>query len=247
MRSKEEAHDYRYLPDPDLPPLVVTEEQIAKLRAELPELPRARRARFVRDHGVSDADARTLTDERDVADWFDAAARTGADGKKLANWIQGELFASLNRDGKRIADAPVKPAQLGALVKLIDDGTITGKLAKDVFARMLVTGDDPLAIVEREGLVQVTDARRDRGRRARRDRQKSEASRRLPRRQDADARVLRGTGDEGDRREGEPAGRERDPKKDLDLEARLNTLRLPFSQESSDVRSDQDGRQTVSR
>jgi aspartyl-tRNA(Asn)/glutamyl-tRNA(Gln) amidotransferase subunit B len=156
MRSKEEAHDYRYFPDPDLPPLAIAEDWISRIQAALPELPRARRERFARDLKLPDADARVLTEERAIADWFESAAK-GADPKKVANWIQGELFASLNREGKTIEQAPIRPGQLGELIQLIDAGTISGKIAKDVFARMLATGDDPKTIVEREGLVQVSD------------------------------------------------------------------------------------------
>jgi aspartyl-tRNA(Asn)/glutamyl-tRNA(Gln) amidotransferase subunit B len=157
MRSKEEAHDYRYFPDPDLPPLVVDEGWIARIEAELPELPGARRARLVAEHGLSDQDARVLTEERDLADWFEAAARAHGDGKKIANWVQGELLRELHRDERALRDCPIAPEGLAELVRLIDDGTISGKIAKDVFAKMVASGEGARAIVEREGLVQVTD------------------------------------------------------------------------------------------
>ena len=157
MRSKEEAHDYRYFPDPDLPPLRIAEADVARVRSELPELPAARRARFASEHGLSAYDAKLLTDERPLADWFEAAARAHGDGKKISNWVQTELLRELNRDGKAIQDCPIRPEQLAQLVKLIDAGTISGKIAKDVFARMYASGDDPATIVEREGLVQVSD------------------------------------------------------------------------------------------
>jgi aspartyl-tRNA(Asn)/glutamyl-tRNA(Gln) amidotransferase subunit B len=157
MRSKEQAHDYRYFPDPDLPPVVVAESRIEHLRAALPELPAAARERFAREHGLGEADSRALTEERSLAVYFDAAARAHGDGKKIANWMLSELLRELNRDGRAIESCPVAPERLAELVRLIDDGTISGKIAKDVFARMYATGEPPRAIVEREGLVQVTD------------------------------------------------------------------------------------------
>jgi aspartyl-tRNA(Asn)/glutamyl-tRNA(Gln) amidotransferase subunit B len=156
MRTKEHAHDYRYFPDPDLPPLVVDDGWIDRIRAELPELPAARRARVAREQGLTEADARVLTEERALADYYEAAVTAGGDGKKIANWVQSELLRELK--GRDLAECPVAPAQLAELVRLIDDGTISGKIAKDVFARMVATGEAPRAIVEREGLVQVSDA-----------------------------------------------------------------------------------------
>ncbi len=158
MRSKEEAHDYRYFPDPDLPPLRIADADVARVAAALPELPAARRARFVSEYGLSAYDARLLTDERSLADWFESAARAHGDGKKISNWVQTELLRELNKDGREIDACPIRPQQLAALVKLIDDGTISGKIAKDVFARMYASGEDARAIVEREGLVQVSDS-----------------------------------------------------------------------------------------
>ena len=157
MRSKEEAHDYRYFPEPDLPPLVIDDAMLAASRAALPELPLERRLRLVERLGITDYDASVLTEERELADYFEAAVATGADAKKTANWIQSELLRELNREGRRPAEAPVTPAALGELVRLIDDGTISGKIAKDVFARMYVSGEGARAIVEREGLAQVSD------------------------------------------------------------------------------------------
>ena len=148
MRSKEDAHDYRYFPDPDLPPLEVPVELMERVRAELPELPAARRARFVTGYGVTEADARVLTDERDLSEYYEAAAR-GADPKKVSSWVQTEVL--------RVGMDKVSAERLGELVRLIDDGTISGKIAKDVFARMVASGDAPREIVEREGLLQVTD------------------------------------------------------------------------------------------
>jgi aspartyl-tRNA(Asn)/glutamyl-tRNA(Gln) amidotransferase subunit B len=156
MRSKEHAHDYRYFPDPDLLPLVLDPEWVAKLKAELPELPDAKQARFVSKYGLSQADAAVLVGERAIADYFEAVAK-GRDARAAANWVTGDLFGALNRKGIGIDASPVAASQLGALIDLIDDGTISGRIAKDVFAEMVETGADPAAIVEAKGLRQVTD------------------------------------------------------------------------------------------
>jgi aspartyl-tRNA(Asn)/glutamyl-tRNA(Gln) amidotransferase subunit B len=159
MRSKEHAHDYRYFPDPDLPPLVVAPERIERIRRELPELPAARRARFVAEHGLPEADARQLTEERPLAEYYERAVTAAGVGaaKLVANWIQSELLRELNRDGRSLSDQPVPPERLAELVKLLSAGTISGKIAKEVFAKMYASGEGAAAIVEREGLVQVTD------------------------------------------------------------------------------------------
>jgi aspartyl-tRNA(Asn)/glutamyl-tRNA(Gln) amidotransferase subunit B len=157
MRSKEEAHDYRYFPDPDLLPLALDPEWIAGLRAELPELPDAKRARFVLEHGLSPDDAAVLVAERETALFFEQVAE-GRDAKSAANWVMGDLFGALNRLGVGIEQSPVTAAQLGGLIDLIADGTISGRLAKEVFAEMVATGADPAAIVEAKGLRQVTDS-----------------------------------------------------------------------------------------
>ncbi len=156
MRSKEEAHDYRYFPDPDLLPLVLDPEWVARLRTELPELPDAKKARFISDFGLSHDDAAVLVAERETALFFERVAQ-GRDPKAAANWVMGDLFAALNRLGVGIDRSPVSADQLGALIDLIVDGTISGRLAKDVFAEMADTGSDPAAIVEAKGLRQVTD------------------------------------------------------------------------------------------
>jgi aspartyl-tRNA(Asn)/glutamyl-tRNA(Gln) amidotransferase subunit B len=156
MRSKEEAHDYRYFPDPDLLPLVLDPEWVARLRVELPELPDAKKARFVRDFGLSSEDAAVLVAEREIAQFFERVAQ-GRDPKTAANWVMGDLFGALNRLGVGIEASPVSADQLGALIDLIADGTISGRLAKDVFAEMVATGADPAAIVAAKGLRQVTD------------------------------------------------------------------------------------------
>jgi aspartyl-tRNA(Asn)/glutamyl-tRNA(Gln) amidotransferase subunit B len=157
MRSKEEAHDYRYFPDPDLMPLVLDPDWVAGLRAALPELPDAKKARFVSQHGLSAEDAAVLVAERETALFYEQAAR-GRDPKAAANWVMGDLFGALNRLGVGIERSPVSAEQLGALIDLIANGTISGRLAKEVFAEMVTSGADPAAIVEAKGLRQVTDA-----------------------------------------------------------------------------------------
>jgi aspartyl-tRNA(Asn)/glutamyl-tRNA(Gln) amidotransferase subunit B len=156
MRTKEEAHDYRYFPDPDLLPLELTPAYVEALRAALPELPDAKRARFARDYGLSAYDASVLASERAIADFFEAAAK-GRDGKAAANWVINELFGRLNKEGKDIAASPVSAAQLGAILDLIGAGTISGRIAKDLFEIVWNEGGDPRAIVEARGMVQVSD------------------------------------------------------------------------------------------
>jgi aspartyl-tRNA(Asn)/glutamyl-tRNA(Gln) amidotransferase subunit B len=157
MRSKEEAHDYRYFPDPDLSPLVLDPEWVARLRAELPELPDTKKARFVSAYGLSPDDAGVLVAEKETAGFFERVA-AGRDPKAAANWVMGDLFGALNRLGVRIEASPVSAEQLGALLDLIADGTISSRLAKDVFAEMVASGANPGAIVEAKGLRQVTDS-----------------------------------------------------------------------------------------
>jgi aspartyl-tRNA(Asn)/glutamyl-tRNA(Gln) amidotransferase subunit B len=154
MRSKEEAHDYRYFPDPDLPPLVLDAGWVRQLAESLPELPDAKRARFVAGYGLSAYDAAVLVAERATADYFERVAG-GRDAKQAANWITGDLFATLNRAGLTIEHSPVSAAHLGRLLDLIADETISGKIAKDVFAVMAETGEAPDAIVEARGWKQV--------------------------------------------------------------------------------------------
>jgi aspartyl-tRNA(Asn)/glutamyl-tRNA(Gln) amidotransferase subunit B len=158
MRSKEEAHDYRYFPDPDLLPLEFDDEFIAELKAHLPELPDAKKARFMSDYGLSPYDAAVLTAERDNADFFESVAR-GRDGKTAANWVINELFGRLNKDGKGIETSPVSAAQLGTIIDLLGEGVISGKIAKDLFEIVYVEGGDPRDIVEARGMKQVTDTR----------------------------------------------------------------------------------------
>jgi aspartyl-tRNA(Asn)/glutamyl-tRNA(Gln) amidotransferase subunit B len=157
MRSKENDYDYRYFPDPDLLPLTLDPAWIAELKRGLPELPDARRTRYVAQYGLSAYDADVLVAEKSLADYFEAVAK-GRDPKLAANWVTVELMGALNRLGVGIEASPVSAASLGALIGLIADGTISGRIAKDVFAAMLETGKDAAAIVAERGLRQVTDA-----------------------------------------------------------------------------------------
>ncbi len=156
MRSKEDAHDYRYFPDPDLLPLELDDAFLAECRASLPELPDAKRKRY-ETAGVSAYQASVLTAEVEAARWFDTLLETGAAPVPAANWMTSELFGALNRLGKDIGDSPVSPAQAAELLALVADGTLSGSLAKQVFEVMLETGDDPAKIVEERGLKQTSD------------------------------------------------------------------------------------------
>lgn len=157
MRSKENAHDYRYMPEPDLPPIVTSEETIEKYRSELPELPDARRARLEKEYGLSDYDAGIITSSRAMAEYFDAVVATGADPKLAANWIMGDLAKNLNEDGIDITKSPVSAERLGKMIGLIMKDTISGKIAKKVFKEMWTNEDAPEKIVKDKGLVQITD------------------------------------------------------------------------------------------
>ncbi|MFY9657603.1 MAG: Asp-tRNA(Asn)/Glu-tRNA(Gln) amidotransferase subunit GatB [Methylocystis sp.] len=156
MRSKEEAHDYRYFPDPDLLPLEFDQAYVDALATELPELPDAKRTRFISDYGLTPYDAGVLVMERASADYFEAAA-TGRDAKLVANWVINELFGRLNKEGLDVQSAPVSAGALGKIVDLISNGTISGKIAKDLFEILWTEGGDPEAIVAARGLRQVTD------------------------------------------------------------------------------------------
>ena len=156
MRSKEHAHDYRYFPDPDLLPLELDPAWVARIKASLPELPDAKKARFMRDFGLSAYDAGVLVGEQETADYYESVAK-GRDAKLAANWVISELFGALNKAGKSIADSPVSAAALGELVDLISNNTISGRIAKDVFQAMVETGKGAAAIVAEKGLRQVTD------------------------------------------------------------------------------------------
>ena len=150
MRSKEEAHDYRYFPDPDLLPLELDQAWVDAIAAGLPELPDARKARFVADYGVTEYDAGVLTAEAANASYFEAVA-AGRDGKQAANWVINELFGRLNREGHGIEASPVAAGQLGGLIDLVASGEISGKIAKDVFEILWTEGGDPATIVATRG------------------------------------------------------------------------------------------------
>jgi aspartyl-tRNA(Asn)/glutamyl-tRNA(Gln) amidotransferase subunit B len=156
MRSKEDAHDYRYFPDPDLLPLVIEQSWIDELKSHLPELPDAKRARLTREYGLPVYDAGVLVAEQATADFFETVAK-GRDAKLAANWMMGDFFAALNRTGRSIEDSPVSARSLGELIDLVSDNTINGRIAKEVFEAMVETGEAPGAIVEAKGLRQVTD------------------------------------------------------------------------------------------
>ncbi|MBC7158206.1 MAG: Asp-tRNA(Asn)/Glu-tRNA(Gln) amidotransferase subunit GatB, partial [Rhodobacteraceae bacterium] len=156
MRSKEEAHDYRYFPCPDLLPLEIEQEWVDAIAAGLPELPDAKKARFMADFGLTDYDAGVLTADVEAAAYFEAVA-AGRDGKQAANWVINELFGRLKKEGHEIAESPVSPAQLGGILDLIAAGDISGKIAKDLFEIVYAEGGDPAAIVAERGMRQLTD------------------------------------------------------------------------------------------
>ena len=159
MRSKEDAHDYRYFPDPDLLPIVLTEEEIAAARARLPELPQPREVRYVTDFGLSHEEAEALTEERAVADYFETLAALCGDPKQAANWVTGEVLVSIRREALSFSAVKVSPTSLAALLARIRDKTISNSIAKQVFEAMWHGGGAPEAIIEARGLRQVTDNR----------------------------------------------------------------------------------------
>jgi aspartyl-tRNA(Asn)/glutamyl-tRNA(Gln) amidotransferase subunit B len=158
MRSKEEAHDYRYFPDPDLPPLVIEREWIDRIKAQLPELPEAMKARLQAQYALTPYEAAMLTSSREMAAYYEDAVRAlGGDAKSLAHWVLGELSAALNRSEIDIDRAPIAPRELAALLRRVADGTISNKIAKDVFDSMWAGEGDADAIIERKGLKQISD------------------------------------------------------------------------------------------
>ncbi|MCP4747573.1 MAG: Asp-tRNA(Asn)/Glu-tRNA(Gln) amidotransferase subunit GatB [Desulfobacteraceae bacterium] len=157
MRSKEQAHDYRYFPDPDLLPLVIEKKWISAVQKDLPELPSQRRERFVTEMAIPDYDAGVLTSSRELADYYESCLKTFNQPKHVSNWIMGSLLGLLNAEGKSIEDCPIAPKDLAQLLKLLDEGAISGKIAKTVFEEMSSTGKPPKQIVEEKGLVQVSD------------------------------------------------------------------------------------------
>ena len=159
MRTKEAAHDYRYMPEPDLVPIVTTDEEIAAYRAGMPLLPDVRKDQLEKDYGLSGYDAGIITASRDMADYFDAVIAAGAEAKLAANWLMGDLAKNLNADGLSIKDSPVDDERLGKMIVLISKGTISSKIAKKVFAEMWQCPDEPEKIVKDKGLVQITDTK----------------------------------------------------------------------------------------
>ncbi|OUM86779.1 MAG: aspartyl/glutamyl-tRNA amidotransferase subunit B [Bacillus thermozeamaize] len=157
MRSKEEAHDYRYFPEPDLVRLHIPREWVEEIRNSIPELPDSRKTRYVREYGLPDYDAGVITASKKLADYFEAAVATGADAKSISNWIMVELLGYMNKNNLEIDQVKMTPENLAKMVQLIEKGTISGKIAKTVFAEMLESGKDPETIVKEKGLVQISD------------------------------------------------------------------------------------------
>lgn len=157
MRSKEHAHDYRYFPEPDLVPLRVSEHWLNEVKSKLPELPADRRERFVTEYGVREYDAQVLTLTRETGDYFEAAAKVSGDGRATANWVTGDLMGLLRAAGKEIAESPVAGEDIGELVALINKGELSGKLAKEILPKMFESGDSARAVMDREGLKQISD------------------------------------------------------------------------------------------
>ncbi|MBN8733266.1 MAG: Asp-tRNA(Asn)/Glu-tRNA(Gln) amidotransferase subunit GatB [Acidobacteria bacterium] len=157
MRSKEAAHDYRYFPEPDLLPLRISDKWLGEIRSTMPELPPAKRARFVEQYGIREYDAQVLTLTREMSEYFEKAAEVSGDARTAANWVMGDLAGALKAEGKEITESPVTAEKLGELVALIKKGEISGKLAKEIFPKMWSTGDGAAAIMDREGLRQISD------------------------------------------------------------------------------------------
>jgi len=157
MRSKEESHDYRYFPEPDLPPLVLPASRVEELRADLPEMPWVRQARFEGEHGLSTKHAELLTATRPLADYYEEVVRSGVESQEAANWVMGDVLAAVNASACAIEEFPVRPAALAELLAVLSAETITRPVARQVFARMARTGKGARAIVEEEGLAQVRD------------------------------------------------------------------------------------------
>jgi aspartyl-tRNA(Asn)/glutamyl-tRNA(Gln) amidotransferase subunit B len=160
MRTKEEANDYRYFPDPDLPPMVVDGKMMGSILRSLPELPAARFARYLREHGLSPDDARTIISDRPLAEYFEAVVKAhpgDRSGRMIANWMLTELLGALNAGGTHISESPMAPATLAELIRLVEDGTISGKIGKEIFEESYKTGEAPGRIVERRGVQQISD------------------------------------------------------------------------------------------
>ena len=157
MRSKEHAHDYRYFPEPDLAPLRVSDAWLEEIRAQMPELPAQKRARFMTSYGLSAYDAQVLTASRATAEYYERVAAASGEPKTAANWVMGDLMGALKAEGKSVVESPITPERLGELVRLIGTGEISGKIAKEIFPKMFASGEPATVIIEREGLKQITD------------------------------------------------------------------------------------------
>ncbi|MDI3533754.1 MAG: aspartyl-tRNA(Asn)/glutamyl-tRNA(Gln) amidotransferase subunit [Thermosediminibacterales bacterium] len=157
MRSKEEAHDYRYFPEPDLPPVVISKEYVERIKSTLPEMPQERKERYMKDYNLPEYDAGVLTDSKAIADFFEACVEKYHDPKTVSNWVMGELLAALKTKDAEIDDIPLTPSHLVEMLELMDKGTISGKIAKTVFKEMIETGKRPEQVVKEKGLVQITD------------------------------------------------------------------------------------------
>ena len=157
LRSKEDSDEYRYFPEPDLPPVIVTEDYIEKLRAELPEMPKEKRRRMIEKDGLPEYDAGIITASKALVDFYDAVHTHYGDAKKISNWIMGELLAKVNAEGIELNALKIQPEQMAALLKLVDSGEISGKIAKKVFAEMFETGNNPGDIIKKQGLMQISD------------------------------------------------------------------------------------------
>ncbi|MFQ6003022.1 MAG: Asp-tRNA(Asn)/Glu-tRNA(Gln) amidotransferase subunit GatB, partial [Candidatus Zixiibacteriota bacterium] len=157
MRSKEESHDYRYFPEPDLVPLAVSDEWLDQIKKDLPELPDRKKERFIHDYKIPQYDAEVLTTSKELADYYEECVRAYPDGKKVSNWVMGEVFRELNERKSKIKDFKIAPGDLADLLKQIDEGTISGKMAKEVFAMMAETGESASEIITEKGLMQITD------------------------------------------------------------------------------------------
>jgi aspartyl-tRNA(Asn)/glutamyl-tRNA(Gln) amidotransferase subunit B len=158
MRTKEEAHDYRYFPEPDLVPIMAGEDLIREIKTSLPELPDTKEERFMTEYGLPEYDADQLAAERSTADWFEETVKAGGKPKTVANWMMGELMRLLNEENRSIEECPIRPAQLAEMIKLVDDGTISGKIAKSIFEEMYGTGKSAGEIVREKGLTQISDS-----------------------------------------------------------------------------------------
>jgi aspartyl-tRNA(Asn)/glutamyl-tRNA(Gln) amidotransferase subunit B len=157
MRSKEHAHDYRYFPEPDLVPLRISEHWLEEVKSQMPELPAQKRARFVETYGLRDYDAQALTQTRALSEYYETVASVSGDPRSAANWVMGDLSGALNAGGKDITESPISATHLGELVALIYKREISGKLAKEIFPKMFSSGEAPRAIMEKEGLTQISD------------------------------------------------------------------------------------------